>query len=357
MDIMINYIKKEKIHIAIIFLLLSFMMIACNNSGKNKSEDTSKYPYITEQGEIFHTTYHFKYQYKESLQTEILEVLDQFDMSLNPFNKESIISKVNRNESIELDSMFIKVFNKSMDVSRNSDGKFDITASPLINAWGFGFKNMDSVTNQTIDSLKEFVGYNKINIVGNRIEKKDPRVQLNTSAISKGYSCDIVSYLLDSYGIENYLIEIGGEIVAKGVNNKGECWHIGIDKPVDDQIAMLRELQVVISLCDKSLATSGNYRNYYVKDGKKYAHTIDPKTGYPSQNDMLSATVIADDCMTADAYATAFMASGSQQSKEIAKKEPGLEYYYIYTKPDQTMGITYSDGFKQFIIEKSKNTE
>lgn len=344
--------KKEKIHIIITILLVFLIVISCDNRKKNKSKNTTNYTYIAEQGEIFHTTYHIKYYYNKSLQTEILEVLSRFDMSLNPFNKESIISKVNRNELIEVDSMFIKVFNKSMEVSRNSDGKFDITASPLINAWGFGFKNMENITSQAIDSLKKFVGFNKIVLSGNRIVKTDPRVQLNTSAISKGYSCDLVAYFLDSYGIENYMIEIGGEIVAKGVNDKGECWHIGIDKPVEDYTAAKRELQVILSLCNKSLATSGNYRNYYIKDGKKYAHTIDPKTGYPSQNDMLSATVIANDCMTADAYATAFMASGSEKSKEIAQKEQGLEYYFIYTKPDQTIGITYSKGFEQFFIKE-----
>ncbi len=351
MDIRFNNMKKGYIYLIITFLFIILNLISCDNRDKNKSNNTSNYTYIAEQGEIFHTTYHIKYYYKESLQFEILEVLNRFDMSLNPFNQKSIISKVNRNELTQVDSMFIKVFNKSMDVSRKSDGKFDITASPLINAWGFGFSNMENITKQTIDSLMEFVGYNKIVLSGNKIEKTDPRIQLNTSAISKGYSCDLVAYFLDSYGIENYMIEIGGEIVTKGVNDKGECWHIGIDKPVEDNSAAKRELQVILSLCNKSLATSGNYRNYYIKDGKKYAHTIDPQTGYPTQNDMLSATVIANDCMTADAYATAFMASGSEKSKEIAQKEPGLEYFFIYTKPDQTMGITYSKGFEQFFTK------
>ena len=196
------------------------------------------------------------------------------------------------------------------------------------------------------------MGYDKIRIdsEGN-VVKSDPRLQLNTSAISKGYACDLVARLFDSYGIENYMIEIGGEIVTKGVNDKGVCWRIGVDKPIDDSTGMQHELQTILSLCDKSLATSGNYRNYYLKDGKKYAHTIDPQTGYPSEQDILGATVIADDCMTADAYATAFMASGLEKSKEIAQKISGLHYYFIYAKPDGTVDVTYSEGFEQFFAE------
>ena len=261
----------------------------------------------------------------------------------------SIITKVNRNEPVKLDSLFINVFRKSMEISEKSGGKFDITVSPLINAWGFGFKNMDSVTPKMIDSLRDFVGYEKIYLdQQGLIIKSDPRITINTSAIAKGYACDVIADLLERHGVENYMVEIGGEITARGVNEKGECWRIGIDKPIDDQLGMQHELQAVLSLCDKSMATSGNYRNFYVKDGKKYAHTIDPQSGYPSQQDILGATVIADDCMTADAFATAFMAMGMERSKEIAKELPGLYYYFIYEKPDSTFGIAYSDGFEQF---------
>jgi thiamine biosynthesis lipoprotein len=272
-------------------------------------------------------------------------------MSLNPFNDNSVIAKVNRNEPVEPDSFFLRVFRRSEDISRTTGGKFDITVSPLINAWGFGFRNMDTVSQGIIDSLKNFVGYEKIwaDAEGN-IFKTDPRVQINTSAIAKGYACDIIAGLLESYGIENYMAEIGGEIAAKGVNDKRECWRIGIDKPIDDDSGMLHDLQVILSLCDKSMATSGNYRNYYIKEGKKYAHTIDPVTGYPTQLDILGATVIADDCMTADAYATAFMTMGMERSIEIAEKIPGLYYYFIYEKPDGSFGTRYSDGFEQFFV-------
>ncbi len=327
-----------------LLFILSVLFISCN-SGKKKED----YTYFRDSGEIFHTLYHIKYAYNRSLEKEILVELERFELSLNPFREGSIITKINNNVPVKPDSMFMEVFNKAMEISRISEGKFDITASPLINAWGFGFRNMDGITPEIIDSLKQFVGYDKIRIdsEGN-VVKSDPRVQLNTSAISKGYACDLVARLLDSYGIENYMVYIGGEIVTKGINDKNDCWRIGIEKPLDDSTGLFIEMQTILSLCDKSLATSGNYRNYYVKDGKKYAHTIDPQTGYPSEQDILGATVIAGDCMTADAYATAFMASGLEKSKEIARKIPGLHYYFIYAKPDSTLDVAYSEGFEQF---------
>ena len=336
----------HKLQYCAIIIVAILFFAACNQ----KKQQTENYSYYLNQGEIFHTSYHIKYEYSRSLDNEILAELDKFDRSLNPFKENSVISKVNNNQPVELDSFFVTVFNKSMEVSRISDGKFDITVSPLINAWGFGFKNKDNITPKLIDSLKQFVGYDKIYIDGNnRIVKTDSRVQLNTSAIAKGYSCDVVANLLKSFEIENYMVEIGGEIAAKGLNDKGECWRIGIDKPIDDPTGTKHELQTIVELCDKSLATSGNYRNFYVKDGKKYSHTIDPQSGYPSENNILSASILADDCMTADAYATVFMASGVEKSKEIAKNIHGLHYFFIYEKPDGTLGSVQSDGFERFI--------
>lgn len=325
-------------------LFLFIFHISCSTGGDKKD-----YTYYQEQGEIFTTGYHIKYAYSRSLKEEIVAKFGQFNLSLNPFMENSIISKINRNEPVKPDSFFLDVFRKSMDVSRKTGGKFDITISPLINAWGFGFQYMDSITPGTIDSLKQFVGFEKVAVdSGGNIVKEDSRITLNTSAIAKGYACDVIANLLASYGIENYMVEIGGEITARGMNDKGECWRIGVDKPIDDVSGMQHELQVILSLCDKALATSGNYRNFYIREGRKYAHTIDPHTGYPSQLDILGATVIADDCMTADAYATAFMAMGIEKSKETAKEISGLHYYFIYEMPDGTLGSVWSEGFEQF---------
>ncbi|NLZ94979.1 MAG: FAD:protein FMN transferase [Bacteroidales bacterium] len=337
----LNNISK---HIAL--FLFTVLLIGCTSS--NKEEELT---YHHDSGEIFHTSFHIKYEYSRSVKEEILEALERFDKSLNPFRENSIIHNVNNNIPVELDSLFIEVFNKSMEVSRKTDGKFDITASPFINAWGFGFKDMDNVTPEKIDSMKAFVGYEKIRIEDGIVVKDDARVQINTSAIAKGYSSDIVADVLKSFGITNYMVEIGGEIAMSGTNEKGHCWRIGIDKPTDDSLAMQRELQLVLSICDKAVATSGNYRNYYMKDGVKYSHTIDPQTGYPSEKDILSATIVADDCMTADAYATAFMALGVEKSVEVAKTITGLDYYFIYTKPDGEIDVLFSDNFQQFMVE------
>ncbi|MDI9605428.1 MAG: FAD:protein FMN transferase [Bacteroidota bacterium] len=331
-----------------LFLLLGItLLMACNPGSKREN-----WSYFHDQGMVFATNYSIKYAYHRSLQAEIEAAFQAFSLSLNPFMENSIISKVNRNEPMELDSLFLTVFRKSEEVHRNSGGKFDITLSPLINAWGFGFQNMGLVTPEMIDSLKEFVGQEKISIdPQGKIVKSDPRVQLNTSAIAKGYACDVIADLLERDGIEHYLVVIGGEISARGLNDRGICWRIQVDKPVDDTIGFIHEPQVVLGLCDKSLATSGNYRNFYILDGKRYAHTIDPHTGYPSQNELLSVTIIADDCMTADAYATAFMALGLEEAKKLAARLPELEYYLIHESEDGSYGVTCSDGFQRLIVD------
>ncbi len=343
---------KMKIKYQYGLLLFLTGILSCTSGNKKNIE------YFEDRGEIFTTGYLIKYAFDRSLQKEIMEEFGKFNLSLNPFKENSVITKVNRNEPVELDSFFLNVFHRSQEVSRATGGRFDITVAPLVNAWGFGFENIDSVTPAMIDSLKEFVGYEKIWVDNSGIIRKtDQRVRINTSAIAKGYACDVIGNLLESYGITDYMVEIGGEITARGVNDKGECWRIGIDKPIDDATGMLHNLQEVVRLCNKSMATSGNYRNFYIKGGKKYAHTIDPVSGYPAQLDILGATVIADDCMTADAYATAFMVMGLEQSVETAKNIRGLEYYFIYEKKDGALGIQYSAGLEQFFVKNNDSSE
>jgi len=259
--------------------------------------------------------------------------LQAFNMSLNVFNPNSIVSKVNRNEEIELDDWFITVFNKAQEVSEKTGGVFDVTVAPFINLWGFGFEKADSVSPQIIDSIKTFVGYRKIRIEDRKVIKDDPRIILNFSAIAKGFACDVIAALFESEGVVNYMVEIGGEVAASGKNSRGLCWRVGIYTPEDDFSGMTNEIEETVALCGKKgLATSGNYRNYYIKEGKKYSHTIDPRTGYPSEweQDILSATIVASDCMTADAYATAFMAMGVEAACQMAETIPEIEYYIIY---------------------------
>jgi thiamine biosynthesis lipoprotein len=287
--------------------------------------------YFLTQGEVFHTSFHIKYQYNRELGKEIQNRLDSFDLSLNPFNKQSILYKVNCNEPVEVDDWFIAVFNKAEEVSKITGGIYDITCAPLINLWGFGYEKIDEVNQDVIDSLKQFVGYHKVRLEGRRVIKDDLRLQINASSIAKGYACDVIAQLFDLYHISNYMIEIGGEIHAKGKNPNNEAWKVEIVKPVDDQSGYQTDALEIIDLDDASLATSGNYRNFYLKDGKKYAHTINPLTGYPAEESLLSATVIYSDCMTADAFATAFMALGLEKSLEIATRFPEMGYIFVYT--------------------------
>ena len=285
--------------------------------------------YYESSGEIFKTSFHIKYKYNRALDDEIKTYLNRFDLSLNPFNKNSIIYKVNHNEPVEVDDWFIAVFNKAMEVSEISGGAYDITCTPFVNLWGFGTAGTDSVNQETIDSLKQFVGYKKVRLEGRKVVKDDPRLQLNASSIAKGYSCDVISELLDSHGITDYLVEIGGEIHAKGKNPKGVCWQIEIPERTN-----------VVELCNQSIATSGNYRNYYVKDGKKYGHTINALTGYPAESNILSVSVICSDCMTADAFATTFMTMDLDKAINIANQIPGMSYIFIYADLDGNLKET-----------------
>ena len=306
--------------------------------------------YKTIQGPIFGTIYQIKYQSSEDLQAEVREELNRFDYSLSPFKEQSIISKVNRNEEVELDSLFIKVFNRSKETSKLSDGAFDITVAPLINAWGFGFKQGIYPDSLQVDSLLQYTGYQTVKLEEGKVIKQNPETILNCSAIAKGYSVDIIGDLLHAKGIKNYMINIGGEVLAKGVNGKNEPWQIGINKPTDDSLSINQDLEMIVSLKDKALATSGNYRNFYIKDGKKYAHTINPKTGYPVQHNILSATVLADDCMTADALATTFMVLGLEQSLELLKQVPQVEACFIYTDEEHEYAIYLTEGMKQMVV-------
>ncbi|MBQ5506996.1 MAG: FAD:protein FMN transferase, partial [Prevotella sp.] len=243
-------------------------------------------PYQNNKGFIFGTTYNITYQHDKDLGKEILVALNQVDASLSPFNEKSIITKINNNESVKPDKMFVEVFELAKQISTETHGAFDITVAPMVNAWGFGFKSGTSPTKEVIDSIKEIVGFDKISLKNNKIVKQDPRTTLDCSAIAKGYGCDIVARLFRNKDIKNFMIEIGGEVVTSGISEKRIPWKIGVTKPTDDSLSTNQELQTILNITDMAMATSGNYRNFYYKNGKKYAHTIDPKTGYPVQHNM-----------------------------------------------------------------------
>ena len=297
-----------------------------------------------------HTTYHFKFEYTEPLEEEINAQLDYFYHLFNAFDSTSVISQVNRGEAVEIDTLFQKVFNRAQEIAALTDGAYDITCAPLINLWGFGFEESDTITAEKIDSVRAFVGYEKVKLEGNRIVKADPRVMLNMSSIADGTVCDMIANLFETKGIQNYLIEFGGEMRVKGVNPSGKSWRLGITKPQDDTTGLQQELQEIISFpSPRGMATSGNYRNFYLKDGKKYAHTIDPKEGRPVQRDILSATIVATDGMTADACATAFMVLGSERGKAFYQQMGGIDYYLICAdSTSNSLRVEYSPGFQAY---------
>ena len=290
------------------------------------------------QGLVFGTSYNITYFYNADLQPDIEHTLALVDSALSMFNPESTISAVNRSESIQVtDTMFLKVFRRAMEISRMTEGAFDITVAPAVNAWGFGFKHAENVSQSTVDSLKEITGYWKIHEQDGLITKDDPRIMLDCSAIAKGFGSDMVAQMLRSKGISDYMVEIGGEIVLSGHNPKGKDWNIGISKPVDDSLSVNNELQTIIPITDIAMATSGNYRNFYVKDGRKYAHTIDPHTCMPVSHSLLSATVFAQDCATADALATSMMVMGLDNARALCTRHPELSAYFIYQGEDGSL--------------------
>jgi len=284
-------------------------------------------------GEAQGTTWHISYladntvNYKPAIDS----ILMNLDKSLSTYLPGSIISRINRNETNAIpDQYFIDVFNKSVEISEKTDGLFDVTVGPLVNAWGFGFTKKANINSLIIDSLLEYVNYKMLRLGNNKLIKEKTQITLDFNAIAQGYSVDVLANYLENKGITDYLVELGGELKAKGKKNT-ENWKVGIDQP-NEVKSKERKLQVVIELNNRALATSGNYRNFYEEGGKKYAHILDPRTGYPAKQNILSATVLADDAMTADAYATSFMVMGLDQSKQFLSKNENLnlEVFFIY---------------------------
>ena len=339
---MIDKTKRQRNFMAVgLLLLLSIWIIHRNNRPA---------PYQTDNGLIFGTIYQVSYQYPTSLKGEIEEALHTIDNSLSPFNQHSIITAINRNESMQTDSLFRAVFRRSLEISAETDGAFDITVAPLINAWGFGFKKGIFPDSAQVDSLRQLIGYTRVSLDADGcVQKQNPRLMLNCSAVAKGYAVDVVARLLQAKGIDNLMVDIGGEVVVKGHNPQQRPWRIGINKPVDDSLATNQELQAIVELTEGAIATSGNYRNYYHRNGKKYAHTIDPRTGYPVQHAILSSTVLAPDCMSADAYATAFMVMGLEEAEAFVEAHPELAAYFIYSQPDGSYGTFTSQRMKQLM--------
>jgi FAD:protein FMN transferase len=284
-------------------------------------------------------------------QQQIDSLLKAFDQVASIWQPNSLISKINRNEIGEVnDRYFLDIFKLSQRISEETGGAFDITVGPLVNAWGFGFKNKMDMTAEKVDSIMQFVGFHTIRLDNGRIIKEYPNTQIDFNAIAKGYSIDVIGGFLESFGIKNYLVDIGGEVLARGSKPGGDKWVIGIEKPADEADAE-RTLKATIRVDDIAVATSGNYRKFYVEDGVKYAHTIDPSTGYPVIHSLLSATVFSDSTARADAYATSFMVMGLEKTKTFLEQNKQIQAYLIFSDENGNIKTFATPGVEKMLNE------
>lgn len=305
--------------------------------------DTPKKQYFHNQGRIFGTYYNIRYESTHDLHDAIKQRLQDIDQSLSMFNHNSVISKINRNEEVRCDSLFETMYQAANDISQLSKGAFDITVAPLVNAWGFGTKCQEpkiQSQNINIDSLRAFIGYEKIRLSEHYLEKNDGRITLDASAIAKGYACDVIADLLRQNDCENLLVDIGGEVVLQGVNEKAKPWRVGISRPTINAQGMEKELQEIIESSQLCMATSGNYLQYYYVNGERRSHTIDPRSGYPVTHSLLSATVCASSCMRADALATACMVLGEEEALDMIERTKDASCYLIIAATDSLQIVT-----------------
>lgn len=339
-----------------ILIIYSTLLSSCVISTKPSADSVSgkqSVEYIVDKGKVFGTFYTIIYASNgNDVKTKYLAALAQVDTALSTFNKQSTISRINLSADSFLlgdkDSLFTKVYNKACEISTITNGAFDITVAPLVNAYGFGYSPDRSTPEEEIERLRKFVGWKKVCLSqSGYIKKENPEIKLDASAIAKGFGSDEVARVLRENGIKDFMVEVGGEVVCSGVNDKGKVWKIGISKPKEDSTMQhYTEIQRVVQLDGKALATSGNYLQYYYKDGTKYAHTINPITGKPVNHTLLSSSIIAEDCMTADALATACMVLGVDSAMSLINSLPNIEGFFIYAGPNGEYLEKQTDGFK-----------
>ena len=312
-------------------------------------DDDPKSSYYRNEGKVFGTYYNIRYEATEDLEEAIQTAFEAFDNSLSLFNPHSILSAINDNRDTVTNDAFEQMWSEAERVYALSDGAFDITVAPLVNYWGFGRKKpTPSLKGREIDSLRAFIGFEKVQLIDHKVIKSDPRVQIDGGAVAKGQACDMIAEVLKEHGAANYLVDIGGEVVAHGVNDKGQAWHIGITKPNINNEGAQEELQEILAVSDVCMATSGNYRNYYYADGERRSHTIDPRSGYPVQHSLLSATVVSSSCMRADALATACMVLGAEEGLAMIVRAKDAACYFIVAQNDSLM-VIQSPNWEEFI--------
>lgn len=328
--------KNFLLPVLFVFLVLS----GCGNQ-------SGQLPRVTFRGEVFGTYYTISYYAEgaENYQQEIDSLLEDFNQSLSYYQPNSVVSRINRNETQATDEYFRTVFQKAQEVAKATGGAFDVTVAPLVNAWGFGFTEKQNMTPEKVDSLRKLIGYEKVSLEGQRIVKEDPAIQFDFNSIAKGYAADVVGAFLEEQGINTYMVEIGGDLMVKGLKPDGSKWRIALETPAAESDAP-QNWDYYVELQDQAVATSGNYRRYYEEDGQRYSHTIDPVTGYPVSHNLLSVSVFAPDAMTADAYATAFMVMGLQRSIDFVERQPDMEAYFIFSEGPDSYGTYATPGLE-----------
>jgi FAD:protein FMN transferase len=325
----------------LLFTLFVLFLIRCT---EEKHTDFRKISGLT-QG----TTYHITYEdlANQDFKPTVDSLLQIIDLTFSAYIPNSLISRINRNDtSVVLNDLFIELYDKSLEINKQTDGALDLTVGPLVNAWGFGPESRIKMTPARVDSLLQFVGMDKVRLENRKIIKSNPGIKLDVNSIAQGYSVDLLFRYLESHGIKNFIVEIGGEVRSKGKNSLGSRWRIGLDRPAEGASVPGQSLQSIILIDNRAITTSGSYRKYFEENGKKYSHIIDPHTGYPYKNSLLSVTVIAADALTADGYDTPLMVLGLEGARKVLKQHPELKAYMIYTDENGVYQVEYSKGIE-----------
>lgn len=331
----------------LIFSVSAVLLVSC-------SQENS---YIKNQGVAMGTTYNIVYQSNIDLRDSILVRINSYDASMSVFNSESLVSRINRNETDTIDQHFATIYTKAQEIHALSGGAFDITLRPLIRTWRFGGTTPDTISIAQYDStlakareVMTYCGIERTRIDGNRIVKSDPRTQFDANALAEGYGIDLIAAVLEEHGVENYMVELGGELHLRGVNPMQKPWRIGIDQPNEGVLAE-RKNHHIIQATNCAISTSGSYRQYYYRaDSVRLAHTIDPRTCAPAQHGMLSVTIIAPNTLTSDALSTACMVLGPDSARTMIDKLTDVEMFMIYK---DGKGVTHeymTSGYKQLIV-------
>lgn len=329
-----------------LLLLFAFVLISCDSKNDN---------YITIDGFAEGTTYHIIYNdpQKRDLSENFAKFFEDFENSLSIYNPSSIVSRMNDNDTTAYaDDWFVECLAISKDIYRRSHGLLDITLRPLISAYGFGGESGPrALSSKQVDSMLKFVGCDKVELRNRQLIKKDNRTELDFNAVAKGYSVDLLGKMLDSLGMSDYLVEVGGEIVTKGKNEKNKEWTIAIDTPLEGNYTPGADVQAVLALSGKGMATSGNYRRFATDEyGNKVVHTIDPRTGKSSMNNLLSVTIVAPSCAVADGFATACMVAGLDEARKIIAENPELDALFIYSEDDKMLTET-TENMKKWVLQ------